>query len=124
MASGADVLETVARGEVPDLMLLDIMMPDMDGYGDTPPARDSVDGRHPGDLPHRAQQRGGRAERAGPRRCRLHRQAHQPPVVLARVQNHLERSASARRLAALSRQLSRYLAPQVVQNPAGRHATG
>ena len=116
MASGADVLQAVARGEVPDLMLLDIMMPDMDGYevmrrlreipsmADIPviflTALNSVEEEQKGlDL--------GAADYIA--------KPISPPVVLARVQSHLERSASARRLAALSRQLSRYLAPQVVQ---------
>jgi adenylate cyclase len=39
-----------------------------------------------------------------------------PPVVMARVNTHLERSASARRLEALSEKLGRYLAPQVYQS--------
>jgi class 3 adenylate cyclase/HPt (histidine-containing phosphotransfer) domain-containing protein len=39
-----------------------------------------------------------------------------PPVLLARLKLHLERSANARRLKVLSEQLSRYLAPQVYQS--------
>jgi adenylate cyclase len=39
-----------------------------------------------------------------------------PPVVLARVHTHLERSNNARRLKALSEKLGRYLAPQVYQS--------
>jgi ribulose-phosphate 3-epimerase len=39
-----------------------------------------------------------------------------PPVLLARVRLHLERSANAKRLKTLSDQLSRYLAPQVYQS--------
>ena len=39
-----------------------------------------------------------------------------PPVVLARVNTHLERSANARRLQALSEKLGRYLAPQVYKS--------
>ncbi len=38
-----------------------------------------------------------------------------PPLVLARVKSQLERSAGAKKLKALSRKLSRYLAPQVCQ---------
>jgi class 3 adenylate cyclase len=39
-----------------------------------------------------------------------------PPVVMARVNSHLERNANARRLQALSEKLGRYLAPQVYQS--------
>jgi class 3 adenylate cyclase len=39
-----------------------------------------------------------------------------PPVVMARVNSHLERNANARRLQALSEKLSRYLAPQVYKS--------
>lgn len=39
-----------------------------------------------------------------------------PPILLARLKAHLERSANARRLKNLSEQLSRYLAPQVYQS--------
>lgn len=39
-----------------------------------------------------------------------------PPILLARVRLHLERSANAKRLKDLSEQLSRYLAPQVYQS--------
>jgi adenylate cyclase len=39
-----------------------------------------------------------------------------PPVVLARVNAHLERSSNARRLEALSHKLGRYLAPQVYRS--------
>lgn len=116
MSSGAEALQAVARGDVPDLLLLDIMMPDMDGYevirrlrenpamADIPviflTALSSVAEEQKGlDL-------GATDYIAKP---------ISPPVVLARVHSHLERSAGARRLSLLSRQLSRYLAPQVVQ---------
>lgn len=47
-----------------------------------------------------------------------------PPILLARVRLHLERSANAKRLKDLSEQLSRYLAPQVYQSlfDGSRHA--
>ncbi len=116
MESGTQALQAVAAGDLPDLLLLDIMMPDMDGYevirrlranpamADIPviflTALNSVDEEQKGlDL--------GAADYIA--------KPISPPVVLARVQSHLERSVGARRLALLSRQLSRYLAPQVVQ---------
>ncbi len=115
--SGDAGLALAVSGQRPEIILLDVMMPDMDGYevlqrlgrdtrtADIPviflTALGSVEEEHRG----------------------LHLGATDyvtkpisPPVLLARLKLHLERAAYARRLGDLAQQLSRYLAPQVYQS--------
>lgn len=116
-SSGAEALQVAASKDQPDLILLDIMMPEMDGYevlrrlrqnpatANTPviflTALTSIEEEQYGlDL--------GAVDYIT--------KPISPPVVLARVNTHLERSANARRLQSLSEKLSRYLAPQVFQS--------
>lgn len=116
-SSGKDALEFVMSRTPPDLVLLDIVMPDMDGYEvlrrirQHPPtanipvifltALSTVEDEQLGlDL--------GAADYIT--------KPISPPLMLARVQSQLERSCNARRLEALSEKLSRYLAPQVYQS--------
>ena len=116
-AAGDAGLRLAQREPRPDIILLDVMMPDMDGYevmghlgrdsrtADIPviflTALDSVDEEHRGlDL-------GATDYVAKP---------ISPPILLARIKLHLERSTNAKRLKDLSEQLSRYLAPQVYQS--------
>ena len=116
-ASGDAGLALAASPQRPDIILLDVMMPDMDGYevlrrlgGDTRTA----------DIPvifltalgsveeeHRGLDLGATDYVTKP---------ISPPVLLARLKLHLERNAYARRLRDLAQQLSRYLAPQVYQS--------
>jgi adenylate cyclase len=116
-ASGGAGLQIAGSDPRPDLILLDVMMPDMDGYE----VLDRL-GRDPrtADIPVifltalgsvEDEQRGldlGATDYVT--------KPISPPILLARVRLHLERSANARRLKDLSAQLSRYLAPQVYQS--------
>lgn len=116
-ASGLDALAMANSSTPPDLILLDIMMPEMDGY----------------EVLRRLRQHSATAsipvifltalstieeEQLGLDLGAVDyiTKPISPPVLMARVQSHLERSHSVRRLQALSEKLSRYLAPQVYQS--------
>lgn len=112
--TGLEIARTTPR---PDIILLDVMMPDMDGYEVL--AQLACDPRT-ADIPvifltalgsveeeHRGLELGATDYVAKP---------ISPPILLARLRLHVERSANAKRLKELSEQLSRYLAPQVYQS--------
>ncbi len=116
-ASGETGLQLAWSDRRPEIILLDVMMPYMDGYE----VMDRL-GRDPrtADIPviFLTALHGVEEEQRG-----LDLGATDyitkpisPPILLARVRLHLERSANARRLKDLSEQLSRYLAPQVYQS--------
>ena len=116
-ASGKEALRIVMSEAPPDLILLDIMMPDMDGYEVLRRIR-----QHPPTMTipvifltalstMEEEQLGldlGAVDYIT--------KPISPPLFLARVQSHIERSGNAKRLQALSEKLSRYLAPQVYQS--------
>lgn len=116
-ASGTDGLRLAALAPRPDLILLDVLMPDMDGYEVLLRLRQDP---RTADIPvifltalssAQEEQRGldmGAIDYVT--------KPVSPPILLARLKAHLERSANARRLKNLSEQLSRYLAPQVYQS--------
>ena len=116
-SSGKEALDMVMSHTPPDLILLDIMMPDMDGYEVLRRIR-----QHPPTanipvifltaLSTVAEEQLGLDLGA----VDYITKPISPPLMLARVQSHLERSSNARRLEALSEKLSRYLAPQVYQS--------
>jgi adenylate cyclase len=116
-ASGEACLQAATADKRPEIILLDVVMPGMDGYEVM--RRLARDART-ADIPVifltalssvEEEQRGldlGATDYIT--------KPISPPVLLARVRLHLERSANAKRLKSLSEQLSRYLAPQVYQS--------
>ena len=114
--SGPAALEAV-RTAAPDLILLDIMMPVMDGHEVLRRLR-----KNPttADIPviFLTALTSPEEEQHGLDLGAIDyiTKPISPPIVLARVNTHLERSANARRLQVLSDKLGRYLAPQVYQS--------
>ncbi len=116
-SSGEACLQAAVADKRPEIILLDVVMPGMDGYEVM--SRLAKDART-ADIPVifltalssvEEEQRGldlGATDYIT--------KPISPPVLLARVRLHLERSANAKRLKSLSEQLSRYLAPQVYQS--------
>ena len=116
-AAGEDGLRLAMLEPRPDIILLDVMMPGMDGYEVLRHlGRDS----RTADIPVIFLTALGNAEEEQ-RGLDLGATDYvakpiSPPILLTRIKLHLERSTSARRLKSLSEQLSRYLAPQVYQS--------
>ena len=116
-SSGKEALAIIMSQAPPDLVLLDIMMPDMDGYEVLRRIR-----QHPPTvnipvifltaLSTMEEEQLGLDLGA----VDYITKPISPPLLLTRVASHLERSGNARRLEALSEKLSRYLAPQVYQS--------
>jgi class 3 adenylate cyclase len=114
--SGAQALEAV-RASPPELILLDIMMPGMDGYEvmrrlRKEPATADIPVIFLTALTSPEEEQHGLDLGAADYITK----PISPPIVLARVNAHLERSANARRLQSLSDKLGRYLAPQVYRS--------
>ncbi len=114
---GAQALEIAQGANPPELILLDIMMPGMDGYEvmrrlRASPATANIPVIFLTALTSIEEEQFGLDLGA----VDYITKPISPPVVLARVNTHLERSGNARRLQALSEKLGRYLAPQVYQS--------
>src|SRR5688500_10728120 len=114
---GAQALQIAQSAEPPELILLDIMMPEMDGYEVMRRLRQNV---ATAGIPviFLTALTSIEEEQFGLDLGAVDyiTKPISPPVVLARVNTHLERSANARRLQALSEKLGRYLAPQVYKS--------
>jgi len=115
--SGQQALDIAASDQPPELILLDIMMPEMDGYEvlrrlRQQPATAAIPVIFLTALTSIEEEQFGLDLGA----VDYITKPISPPVVLARVNTHLERSANARRLQALSEKLGRYLAPQVYKS--------
>ncbi|HYE71350.1 MAG TPA: response regulator, partial [Aquabacterium sp.] len=115
--SGAEALQLAHSATPPELILLDIMMPEMDGYEvlrrlRQDPATMNIPVIFLTALTSIEEEQFGLDLGA----VDYITKPISPPVVLARVHTHLERSANARRLQALSEKLGRYLAPQVYRS--------
>jgi len=115
--SGDLALEMAQSDTPPALILLDIMMPGMDGYEvmrrlRQSPATSSIPVIFLTALTSIEEEQFGLDLGA----VDYITKPISPPVVIARVHAHLERSGNARRLQALSEKLGRYLAPQVYKS--------
>jgi adenylate cyclase len=116
-SSGPEALQVAQSATPPELILLDIMMPEMDGYEvlrrlRQEPATMNIPVIFLTALTSIEEEQFGLDLGA----VDYITKPISPPVVLARVHTHLERSANARRLQALSEKLGRYLAPQVYKS--------
>jgi adenylate cyclase len=116
-STGEQALRIANSAEPPELILLDIMMPEMDGYEvmrrlHKDPATAGVPVIFLTALTSIEEEQFGLDLGA----VDYITKPISPPVVMARVHAHLERSGNARRLQALSEKLSRYLAPQVYKS--------
>lgn len=116
-SGGPEALQVAQSTTPPELILLDIMMPEMDGYEvlrrlRQDPATMNIPVIFLTALTSIEEEQFGLDLGA----VDYITKPISPPVVLARVHTHLERSANARRLQALSEKLGRYLAPQVYKS--------
>ena len=116
-SSGMQALAIIMSQTPPDLILLDVMMPDMDGYEVLRRVR-----QHPPtattpvifltSLSSMEKQEFG----LGLGAMDYITKPFSPTLLLARVQSHLELSSNARRFQTLSDKLSCYLAPQIYKS--------
>jgi len=115
--SGARALQILQSGPLPDVILLDVMMPGMDGYEVLRRIREDERTR---ELPvifitamtmAEDESRGFEAGAVD-----YITKPISPPTVLARVRTHLALSERTAMLRSLSEKLSRYLAPQVYKS--------
>ena len=115
--SGARALQALQSGPLPDLVLLDVMMPEMDGYEVLRRMRDDPRTREVPVIFVTAMS-GPEDEQRGFALGAVDyiTKPISPPTALARVRAHVALSERAAMLRSLSEKLSRYLSPQVYKS--------
>ena len=115
--SGARALQVMESGPLPDLVLLDVMMPEMDGYEVLRRMRDHARTREVPVIFVTAMS-GDEDEQRGIALGAVDyiTKPISPPTVLARVRAHVALAERAAMLRSLSDKLSRYLSPQVYKS--------
>jgi len=115
--SGARALQALQSGPLPDLVLLDVMMPEMDGYEVLRRMREDERTREVPVIFVTAMS-GDADEQRGFALGAVDyiTKPISPPTALARVRTHLALSERTAMLRALSGKLSRYLSPQVFKS--------
>lgn len=115
--NGAKALKIAQSDTPPDLILLDVMMPEMDGYEVCRRIRENPDTRETPVIFVTAKSEV-EDETKGFELGAVDyiTKPISPPIVLARVRTHLALRESKRHVEELSRKLARYLSPQVYQS--------
>ena len=115
--SGARALELLQSGPLPDIVLLDVMMPEMDGHEVLRRMRDNPRTREVPVIYITAMSASGDEQRGFELGAVDYiAKPISPPTVLARVRTHLALSERTAMLRSLSDKLSRYLSPQVYKS--------
>ena len=115
--SGARALELLQSGPLPDIVLLDVMMPEMDGHEVLARMRENARTREVPVIYITAMSASGDEQRGFELGAVDYiAKPISPPTVLARVRTHLALSERTAMLRSLSDKLSRYLSPQVYKS--------
>jgi adenylate cyclase len=115
--SGARALELLQSGPLPDIVLLDVMMPEMDGHEVLARMRENARTREVPVIYITAMSASGDEQRGFELGAVDYiTKPISPPTVLARVRTHLALSERTAMLRSLSEKLSRYLSPQVYKS--------
>jgi adenylate cyclase len=114
---GEKALSIVSSGTAPDLILLDIMMPEMDGYEVCRRLKANPATR---DIPviflTAKSDESAEAQGFSLNAVDYITKPISPPILLARVRNHIALNVRTQMLQSLSVKLSRYLSPQVYKS--------
>ncbi len=115
--NGEKALSIIASGAAPDLVLLDIMMPEVDGYEVCRRLKANPATR---DIPviflTAKSDEAAEAQGFSLNAVDYITKPISPPILLARVRNHIALNVRTKMLQSLSVKLSRYLSPQVYKS--------